>query len=64
LIFPWSRSIASPPRAKSTAAALERNSKYVEAVAFRRTGDPDTGDFGDAEIIGRYGNTPNDLQAL
>ena len=34
--------------AKNTAAALERDSKYVGAVAFQRTGDPDTGDFGDA----------------
>lgn len=50
--------------AKSTAAALERDPKYVGAVAFQRTGDPDSGDFGDAEIIGRYGDTPNDLSAL
>jgi hypothetical protein len=50
--------------AKSTAAALERDAKYVGAVAFQRTGDPDTGDFGDAEIIGRYGETPSDLSAL
>lgn len=50
--------------AKSTAAALEWNAKYVGAVAFQRTGDQDTGDFGDAEVIGRFGDTPSDLSAL
>ena len=29
--------------------------KYVGAVAFSRTGDPNTGDFGDAVILGTYG---------
>ncbi len=31
------------------------------AVAFRRTGDPALGDFDDAVILGRYGETPSDL---
>jgi hypothetical protein len=40
------------------------NSKYVGAVAFQRTGDPDRGEFGNAEIIERYGETPRDLSSL
>ena len=31
------------------------------AIAFRRTGDPALGDFEDAVILGRYGETPDDL---
>ena len=31
------------------------------AVAFKRTGDPALGDFDDAVILGRYGETPADL---
>ena len=34
------------------------------AIAFSRTGDPQTGDFADAEILGRYGETPADLLAF
>jgi hypothetical protein len=50
--------------AKATARALNMNSKYVGAVAFQRTGDPDRGEFGNAEIIERYGETPRDLSSL
>jgi hypothetical protein len=32
--------------------ALALNPKYVGAVAFQRTGEPDTGEFEDAEVIG------------
>ena len=31
------------------------------AIAFRRTGDRDLGEFADAVILGRYGETPVDL---
>lgn len=31
------------------------------AIAFSRTGDPAIGDFDDAEILGRYRETPDDL---
>lgn len=30
-------------------------------IAFRRTGDPQLGDFEDAVILGRFGATPDDL---
>lgn len=50
--------------AKATARAFSHNPKYVGAIAFQRTGHPDEGAFGDAEIIERYGETPKDLSAL
>lgn len=54
----------SPGAAKRMAEALSRQAQYVGAVAFQRTGDPDTGDFGDAEVIGKYGDVPDDLSGL
>ena len=49
---------------KATAYALSLKRLYVGSVAFQRTGDPDQGQFGDAEIIGRFGETPSDLSTL
>lgn len=46
--------------AKSTAASLSRDAKYVGAIAFERSGDPDEGSFADATILERYGVTPDD----
>lgn len=34
------------------------------AIAFRRTGNPALGDFEDAVILGRYGETPDDLASF
>lgn len=50
--------------AKATARAFGHNAQYLVAIAFQRTGDPDEGEFGDAEIIERYGETTTDLSAL
>jgi hypothetical protein len=50
--------------AKRAAEALALNPKYIGAVAFQCTGEPDTGEFGDAEVMGKFGATPNDLSAL
>jgi hypothetical protein len=36
----------------------------VGAVAFSRKGDPATAEFGDAEVIRKYGDVPEDLIAL
>lgn len=54
----------SSSSAKATARALSHNSQYIGAIAFQRTGDPDEGEFGDAEIIERFGETPKDMSAL
>lgn len=50
--------------AKSTASSLSRNTMYVGAIAFERSGDLDEGDFADAKVIERYGVTPDDLSTL
>ncbi len=37
---------------------------HVGAIAFRRTGDPAIGDFGDAKLLRKFGEVPDDLSAL
>ena len=37
---------------------------HTGAVAFSRTGDPATGDFSDAKVIRKFGDVPDDLNAL
>jgi hypothetical protein len=54
----------SPNAAVMRAEALSRKEGHVGAVAFSRTGDPATGDFGDAEVIRKFGDVPDDLSAL
>lgn len=46
------------------AEAVSRKPGHVGAVAFSRSGDPATGDFGDAEAIRKFGVVPGDLSAL
>ena len=46
------------------AEVLSRKEGHVGAVAFRRTGDPATGDFGDAKILKKFGDVPDDLSGL
>ena len=46
------------------AEALSRTPGVVGAVAFSRSGDPATGDFGDATVIRKFGEVPDDLSAL
>jgi hypothetical protein len=46
------------------AEALSRKPGHVGAVAFSRSGDPTTGDFGDAQVIRKFGSVPDDLSAL
>ena len=46
------------------AEALFRKSGHIGAVAFSRTGDPATGDFGDAKVIKKFGDVPDDLSTL
>jgi hypothetical protein len=38
--------------------------RYVGAIAFSRSGDPATGDFGDAKLIRKFGEVPSDLSTL
>jgi len=36
----------------------------IGAVAFSRTGDPMAGEFGDARLLRKFGNVPEDLSGL
>ncbi len=54
----------NPTAAVMKADALSRKPGHVGAVAFSRTGDPATGDFGDATVIRKFGDVPDDLSAL
>jgi hypothetical protein len=53
----------NPNAAVMRAQALSRKEGHVGAIAFR-TGDPATGDFGDAEVIRKFGDVPDDLSTL
>ena len=46
------------------AETLSRKEGNIGAVAFSRTGDPATGEFGDAKIIRKFGEVPSDLSDL
>jgi len=46
------------------AEALLRKPGIVGAVAFSRSGDPATGEFGDATVIRKFGDVPEDLSTL
>lgn len=54
----------NPTAVVARAEALSRKPGHVGAVAFSRTGDPATGDFGDAQVIKKFGQVPDDLSAL
>ena len=46
------------------AEALSRKPGHVGAIAFSRCGDSATGEFGDAKLIRKFGDVPEDLSAL
>ena len=54
----------NPNAAVMRAEALSRKSGNVGAVAFSRTGDPAIGEFGDANVIRKFGEVPDDLSTL
>ena len=54
----------NPTAVVMRAEALSRKPGHIGAVAFSRTGDPATGDFGDAKIIKKFGEVPDDLSTL
>jgi hypothetical protein len=54
----------TPNAAAMRAEALSRKDVHAGAVAFSRTGDPATGDFSDAKVIGKFGVVPDDLSVL
>lgn len=54
----------NPTAAVMRAEVLSRKPGHIGAVAFSRTGDPATGDFGDATVIRKFGDVPDNLSAL
>jgi hypothetical protein len=46
------------------AETLSRAAGSIGAVAFCRTGDPMIGEFGDAQMLKKFGNVPDDLGGL
>jgi hypothetical protein len=46
------------------AELLSRAAGCIGAIAFSRTGDPMIGEFGDARLLKKFGNVPDDLSAL
>lgn len=54
----------NPNSAVMKAEALSRRPGFAGAIAFSRTGDPATGEFGDAKLIRKFGDVPEDLSAL
>ena len=50
--------------AVARAEVFSRKEGIAGAVAFCRSGDPATGEFGDAILLRRFGDVPNDLSAL
>jgi len=43
---------------------MSRDTKYVGALAFKRNGDPNLGEFSEAIVIRAYGQVPADLSEL
>lgn len=46
------------------AEALSRAAGSIGAVAFCRSGDPMNGEFGDAQLLRKFGQVPDDLSEL
>lgn len=46
------------------ASAMARDTKYVGALAFKRSGSPNLGEFSEAVVLRAYGRVPADLSEL
>ncbi|MGB6538629.1 MAG: hypothetical protein WBF58_22020 [Xanthobacteraceae bacterium] len=46
------------------AEVMSRQPGAAGAVAFKRTGDPDAGEFSDAIVLKKFGDVPEDLSEL
>jgi hypothetical protein len=54
----------SPTSALRRAEMLSRQPGNIGAVAFSRSGDPMIGEFGDAQLLRKFGQVPEDLSGL
>ena len=46
------------------AEGMLRNPQNVGAIAFKRSGDPNVGEFSDAVVLKSFGDVPKDLSEL
>jgi hypothetical protein len=46
------------------AEAMSRHPENVGALAFKRTGDPNVGSYGDATVLKTFGVVPDNLDEL
>ena len=46
------------------AEAMSRNPENVGALAFKRTGTPNLGNFGEATVLKTFGHVPENLDEL
>ena len=46
------------------AEIMSRSPAYVGSLAFKRTGDPSLGSFGDAIVLRTFGRMPDNLDEL
>ena len=46
------------------AEVMSRLPGNIGAIAFKRTGDPNVGDFSDAVVLKKFGDVPEDLGGL
>jgi hypothetical protein len=52
------------PSAVRLAEAMSRTPGHVGALAFKRTGDPCLGNFGDATVLRTFAKVPDNLDEL
>jgi hypothetical protein len=57
----WGMRVAKRSSLRKAKVAVARN---AGAVAFKRAGDPNVGEFSDAVVLKKFGDVPNDLSAL
>ena len=58
------RNAQSEGAAIRRAEGMSRDPANAGAVAFKRTGDPNVGEFSDAVVLKRFGDVPEDLSEL
>jgi len=46
------------------AEAMSRQPEHAGALAFKRSGDPNMGNFGDATVLKTFGDVPENLDEL
>jgi hypothetical protein len=46
------------------AEGMSRHPANIGAIAFKRSGDPNVGEFSDAMMLKRFGDVPEDLSEL